>query len=87
VYPVLFNVALGGCLTVMIFVGYRREDFWLLNTGMSGIGLLILIRYCDFFWELLSRSLFFMIGGAILVTGGVLLERKRRELRARFANK
>lgn len=87
VYPVLFNLALAGCLAAMIFVGYRREDFWLINAGLSGIGLLILIRYCDFFWELLPRSLFFMIGGAILVAGGILLERKRRELRARFANK
>src|SRR3989338_9081994 len=85
-YPVLFNLALAGCFFTMLFVGYQREDFWLVNTGMSGFALLVLIRYCDFFWELLPRSLFFMVGGAILVGGGVVLERKRRELRARFTN-
>ena len=85
-YPVLFNLAMAGCIFAMIAVGYRREDFWLINAGMSAFAGLILIRYCDFFWELLPRSIFFMVGGAILVGGGILLERKRRELRTRFAN-
>lgn len=86
-YPVLFNLAMAGCIFAMIIVGYRREDFWLINAGMSAFALLVLIRYCDFFWELLPRSMFFMVGGAMLVGGGILLERKRRELRTRFANK
>ncbi|MBI4342023.1 MAG: DUF2157 domain-containing protein [Candidatus Omnitrophica bacterium] len=86
VYPVLFNLAMAGCILAFIAVGYRREDLWLVNFGMSALGLLVLVRYCDFFWELLPRSLFFMIGGALLVLGGIALERQRRTLQVRFAH-
>jgi len=35
-------------------------------------------RYFDFFWKLLPRSIFFIVGGLILLAGGMFLERKRR---------
>ena len=40
----------------------------------------MLALYFDYFWSLMSRSLFFMAGGALLFAGGFLLERQRRRL-------
>ena len=47
----------------------------------------IIAKYFDFFWDLLARSVFFMVGGIILVIGGIILERKRRELKKIIGNK
>ena len=57
----------------------------IVNTGMFWLSALILVRYFDFFWDLLPRSLFFMVGGLILVLGGIALEKKRRQLKTKFA--
>jgi uncharacterized membrane protein len=84
IYPIVFNLVMAGCIGVLIAIGYQREDIKLVNIGMSSLVLLVVVRYCDFFWEMLSRSMFFLIGGALLVLGGMALERKRRELKARF---
>ncbi|OGW91472.1 MAG: hypothetical protein A3D28_00980 [Omnitrophica bacterium RIFCSPHIGHO2_02_FULL_63_14] len=84
IYVVIFNLVLAGCIGVLIAIGYQREDIRLVNIGMSYLALLVVVRYCDFFWGLLSRSVFFMVGGAILVLGGIAMEQKRRQLKAQF---
>ncbi len=85
IYAVVFNLAMAGCIGAVITVGYQREDIQLVNIGMQATVLLIIVRYCDLFWEMLSRSMFFLVGGAILVLGGIAMERKRRELKAKFS--
>jgi len=82
---ILFNLIVIGLIFVLLYVGYNREDMKLVNIGMSWLGVLVLVRYFDFFWELLPRSLFFLAGGLILVFGGMALEKKRRELRTQFS--
>jgi uncharacterized membrane protein len=44
----------------------------------------VIARYFDLFWKLLPRSLFFILGGLLLLFGGVLLERKRRKILSSF---
>ena len=84
-YVVVFNLLMAGILLTLIFVGYNREDASLVNIGMRWAGFFILTKYFDFFWALLPRSLFFMVGGLILVLGGIALEKKRKELNQQFA--
>lgn len=84
IYVLLFNLILAGIILILLFVGYHREDMKLVNIGISSFVFLIIVRYFDFFWSLLSRSTFFMVGGFILVLGGVALERKRRQLKEKF---
>lgn len=83
-YAVIFNVVLAGIIFVLIYVGYNREDIKLVNIGMGYLTLLVIVRYFDFFWDLLPRSIFFIVGGIILVLGGASLEKKRRELKKSF---
>ncbi len=85
IYVLIFNLILAAIVFILLFVGYQREDMQIVNTGMFWLSALILVRYFDFFWDLLPRSLFFMVGGLILVLGGIALEKKRRQLKAKFA--
>lgn len=84
-YMIIFNVIFLGLLTILLYAGYNTEDIGIVNTTMFWFVLLIFARYFDFFWELLPRSLFFMLGGLALLAINVGLERKRREIKARFA--
>lgn len=84
-YMGFFNIIFLGLLVLLLYAGYSTEDIGMVNTAMFWFIPLIFARYFDFFWELLPRSFFFMIGGLVLLTVSVVLERKRRELKAQFA--
>lgn len=85
IYVLFFNLILFAIVFVLFFAGYQREDMQIVNVGMFWLSTLILFRYFDLFWDLLPRSLFFMVGGLILVLGGIAFEKKRRQLKAKFA--
>ncbi len=84
VFTVFFNLVFLGLLFTLIYQGYDREDIKLVNLGVFWFGVLVVVRYFDFFWDLLPRSLFFLAGGIILIGGGIVLERKRRNLKEEF---
>jgi uncharacterized membrane protein len=85
IYMVLFNAIFLALLTLLLYVGYSTEDIGIVNTAMFWFILLIFARYFDFFWGLLPRSLFFMLGGLVLLVISIVLERKRRELKVQFS--
>jgi len=78
------NLIFALAILIVLFLGYLREFPVYVNVALLFFVLDIFVRYFDFFWELLPRSLFFIIGGLILLTGGVLLERKRRKILGSF---
>jgi len=80
----LFNLILALLILTLLFIGYQREDMRLVNIGMAYLSILVIVRYFDFFWELLPRSIFFTVGGLILILGSIALERKRRQLKQKF---
>ncbi len=84
IYVVLFNLILMGLILILLVIGYNREDMKLVNIGMVYLWIFLIVRYCDFFWELLPRSIFFMAGGLILTLGSIVLEKKRRLLKQKF---
>jgi len=84
-YMGFFNIVFLGLLVLLLYAGYSTEDIGTINTAMFWFIPLIFARYFDFFWELLPRSFFFILGGLVLLTISVVLERKRRELKAQFA--
>ena len=84
-YMIFFNIIFLGLLTLLLYVGYSTENIGIVNTTMFWFVLLIFARYFDFFWELLPRSLFFMLGGLVLLVISVILERKRREFKVKFS--
>ncbi len=78
------NLIFALAVLIVLFLGYLRESPVYINLGLFFFVLDVVVRYFDFFWELLPRSLFFIIGGVTLRTGGIFLERKRRKILASF---
>lgn len=74
------NLALVAALIGLIAEGYRRDDRFVVNLGFLAFALTILRLYFDTFWLLFDRSLFFMVGGLLVIALGWVLERKRRHL-------
>lgn len=68
----------------IIFLGYMRRNPIYINIGLLFFVLDVCARYFDYFWKLLPRSLFFIIGGTMLLLGGIFLEKKRRKVLASF---
>jgi len=68
----------------IIFIGYMRHSPIYINIGLLFFVLDVSARYFDYFWRLLPRSIFFILGGTILLIGGIFLEKKRRKILASF---
>ena len=77
-------IIFAGISVFLIYVGYQKTNIKFVNMGIFWGSIFIIAKYCDFFWSLLDRSIFFLVGGAILVGGGIFLERKRREIKNDF---
>ena len=86
IYVVIFNLVLASFVFLLLYAGYQREDMKLVNMGMFWLITFIVVKYFDFFWRLLPRSIFFIVGGLILLLGGIALEKKRRQLKSQFTS-
>ncbi len=80
-YPVVFNLVMPALAILVLVGGYIHHEMRLVNLGMFWLSVFIFFKYFDWFWELLSRSAFFIVGGALLVAGSIALERKRRQIK------
>jgi uncharacterized membrane protein len=81
--PVRFleNVVLFASLIGLIYSGARRLDSAaMVNISTVFFAIAIFCRYFDTFYQMLDRSVFFLVGGTVLLVGGYLLEQQRRTL-------
>ena len=78
------NIVFACGVVGLIVLGYVQRYTAYINIGLLFFVLDVTARYFDFFWRLLPRSVFFIVGGVILLLGGVFLERKRRNVLASF---
>lgn len=72
---VLFVIAL-----LSIYYGYVLKRPLIFNLSMVMFAAAIVMKYFDFFFALMPRSVFFMSGGVLLLLGSFLMEYKRRDL-------
>lgn len=84
IYTIIYNLLFAGLTIFLIYSGYQRSDIKLVNMGIFWLSIFIFAKYFDFFWDLMDRSIFFIVGGLILVLGGIALEKKRRKLKEEF---
>lgn len=77
---VIFNLMLFALSIGSILIGYHKSVVPFINIGMSFFVLGILHLYFTTLFELLPRSLAFIVGGLLLLGGGWYLEKKRRLL-------
>jgi uncharacterized membrane protein len=83
-FVLLYNLIFALLAVSLILTGYQKADMSALNMGMFWLSAFIIAKYFDFFWDLMDRSIFFLIGGLIFVLGGIALEQKRRKLKESF---
>jgi uncharacterized membrane protein len=79
-WALLFNVAYFSVAAAIITRGYLRGDEGYINLGLATVALGLLTRYVDAFWSVLADSLFFIVGGLLLLAIAFALERTRRGL-------
>jgi uncharacterized membrane protein len=83
-YIALANLVLFAVIMGAIVAGFLTRRGALVNLGIAFFALDAISRYVDVAWGMLDTSLFFMLGGVLLLGGGFLLERARRRLMERF---
>ena len=79
-WSVLAWVSLFGLNLGMIHAGLATGRAGWINLGIGFIALNILTRYFDLFGTMLEGGLFFVLSGALVLSLGIFLERKRRAL-------
>jgi uncharacterized membrane protein len=67
------------------YLGIAWENPVVLNTSMVFFAINVYTRFYEYFWPAMPKSLFFIVGGALLIAGGVWAERVRRRIVRRFA--
>lgn len=67
-------------LMTVIWYGTMLRLPGYINMGIIGLAFAILIQYFTWAFELLDRSVFFIIGGALILALSAVLERQRRKL-------
>jgi uncharacterized membrane protein len=68
-----------------IYLGIAWESPVFLNTSLAFFAVNCYTRFYEYFWDAMPKSLFFIVGGAALILGGVFVERMRRRLVRQFA--
>jgi uncharacterized membrane protein len=83
-YPLLFNFLLLAGIVGLVFLGYFRGQELFINLALIIFSVDVVTRYFEYSFELLDRSVVFIVAGIILLLGGFLLERGRRQVVSRL---
>jgi len=83
---VIMNVFLVIFSIFSIIFGFNNRNSKIFYTGIAIFILFLITRYFDYFWGLLDRSVFFIIGGILLIIGSIFLERERKSISKRVTN-
>jgi len=82
VYVIFFSLLFPAITLLFIYYGYSNGDIRIVNIGLFWLAVFLMSKYFDWFWELMDRALFFLVGGVILVVGGIVLEKQRRQIKS-----
>lgn len=80
----LNTILINGVLIVFalsnIFLGVQIKKPQIFTTGIFIFILFIITRYIDMTWKLKEKSLFFIVGGFVILSLGIFLEKQRRKI-------
>ncbi len=79
-YHLLTNLIFFFMVSGIIVLGHLRRIKSYVNAGMVFFIVFIFTKYFDYFWKMLPRSIFFIIGGLSFIGISVFLEKKRRDM-------
>ncbi len=81
----LYVLLVLGTALFTIWLGINARNTRLVNVGMVSTTLLIIIQYFGWSFELLDRSIAFILGGIVLISLSVFVEKQRRRIMAQIA--
>jgi len=77
---IMLNLVMFVWALAVIVSGYRTQNTVCFTLGILAFTVFTITEYFNLFWKMLPKSLFFMVGGVVLMVGGALLERQRRKM-------
>lgn len=75
---IAFNFVLFFKILGMIITGYVRKESWFVNLGAVMLFIFIIVKYFDWFFSFLDKSIFFVGAGLLLFGLGWSMEKGRR---------
>jgi len=75
-----FNLLFFAQTVAFLYVGYLLSAEYLFRLSLFAFSVNVITRYFDWFWQILHRSIFFIMGGVLLIAGGIFMEKKRKEI-------
>ncbi len=81
----LYVVAVFAMALLTIWLGMEARNTRLVNVGLVSTTLIIIIQYFGWSFDLLDRSLAFILGGLLLIALSVFVEKQRRRIMVRIA--
>ena len=82
-----FNILLLLVMIGVLWIGYeRREPGWV-QLALAFFALEVMSRYVELLWASLPMEIFFLSAGIVLLGGGLALERVRRTLLKKLAER
>lgn len=79
-WAAIFNFLFFGEIIAIIFFGYYRKTNAYINLGVLLMAIFILMKYFDWFFTFLNKSLFFIVAGILLFVIGFFMEKTRKYL-------
>lgn len=79
-WAIVFNVLLLLETLAMIFLGYVKQRVWLINLGVFMLSLTVIVKYFDWFFTFLDKSIFFIGAGILFFVVGWFMEKGRRKI-------
>lgn len=70
---------LGFCIAVAA-LGLARKSPYVVNVSLAFVTVFVFAKYFDWFFEMMDRALFFILGGTLFVLVGWQIERRRKIL-------
>lgn len=77
-WSAIFNGAIFFELLGLIFLGSLKRETWMINMGAISLFALIIVKYFDWFFTFLDKSIFFIGAGILLFGVGWFMEKSRR---------
>ncbi|HHX58179.1 MAG TPA: DUF2157 domain-containing protein [Candidatus Moranbacteria bacterium] len=79
-FLVLTNIILFSIFLGAVFIGYKQKNQTLVNIGLSLIFVFAVIKYFNFFFSFLDKSIFFTTAGILFMVFGWAMEVGRRKI-------
>jgi uncharacterized membrane protein len=76
----LTNAALAAVILITVFLGFEAQKPFIFNAGIVMFVVFIMTRFVDAVWKLKEKSLFFIVGGIVIMSLGILFEKQRRKI-------